>query len=283
MKKQFSFTRNQKLGVTSIAIAIVLLTIVLNVNFHKSLGPNPEIDRSSLTYLNLSNSQDQTQPIYSEKNQSSQKTNLHDFDPNLISLKEWEELGFSNKQAGAIVKYRENFGPFKSAEDVNKIYVISEDKFAELKPYMKFPEITLESSVVEAAAIIEINTASKEELESISGIGPVFSERIIKYRTALGGFNSKSQFSEVYGLKDESLKALESNVEINEDAIQKLQINTATKDQIKAHPYLKDWLVVTAILKKRDSQKLISLNFLVEEGLLNEQQLTRILPYISFK
>jgi DNA uptake protein ComE-like DNA-binding protein len=283
LKKHLSFTRNQKLGAASIAIVIVLLTLILNVNYHQSLGPNPEIDRTSLTYLNLSNTQDQTQPIFSEMNQSKSKTVLHDFDPNTISVKEWEELGFSHKQAGAIVKYRENYGPFKTAEDVNKIYVVSEEKYAELKPFMRFSSNSDEAQVVEKQLIIEINSASKTDLESISGIGPVFSERILKYRTALGGFVSKAQFSEVYGLKDESLKALEANVEINKDAIKKLPINTASKDEIKAHPYLKDWMIITSILKKRDRQKLSNLNFLVEEKLVTEEQLTIILPYITFE
>jgi len=46
----------------------------------------------------------------------------------------------------------------------------------------------------------DLNLAKADDLLPIYGIGPVLSQRIIKYRDALGGFKQESQLYKVYGL-----------------------------------------------------------------------------------
>ena len=58
---------------------------------------------------------------------------------------------------------------------------------------------------------INLNTASKEQLEELPSVGPVLADRIIGYRTKRGGFTSVRQLLEVDGFgpkKFESLKDL---------------------------------------------------------------------------
>jgi len=63
------------------------------------------------------------------------------------------------------------------------------------------PEKEQESAAVfEASFPLELNSATREELMLIPGIGEVLSRRIIDYREEIGGFESLSQLMEVKGI-----------------------------------------------------------------------------------
>lgn len=58
------------------------------------------------------------------------------------------------------------------------------------------------------AAPVNINTASAEELESLSGIGPAKAEAIVKDREANGPFPSVNDLSRVSGIGDKTVEKL---------------------------------------------------------------------------
>ncbi|GAA3914138.1 helix-hairpin-helix domain-containing protein [Litoribacillus peritrichatus] len=58
---------------------------------------------------------------------------------------------------------------------------------------------------------VNINNASKEELESLKGIGPVLAERIIQYREENGGFSEVHQLAEISGISD---KWVQTNLQV---------------------------------------------------------------------
>jgi len=59
---------------------------------------------------------------------------------------------------------------------------------------------------------ININTATKEELESLPGIGPVLAGRIVEYRQANGSFISLEDIKNVSGIGDAKFKQLKDKI-----------------------------------------------------------------------
>ena len=285
----FNFNRKEKVGVITLSVLIVVLTIVLNVGYSTYI-PNPlDVDESKLNFVQL-NEYGNASAAYYSTNQSDvvstlHTPELHDFDPNIIAIHDWVNMGFSQKQAESIVNYRERFGPFKRKEDLKRVYVVSEKKYAEIEPYIKISNQENndhnipDKPIVVQNKVIELNTATLEELMSLRGIGEGYGNRIINYRNKIGGFVEFNQI-ETLSISDDAKLALKEYAIINPDAVQKTNINRASKDELKAIPF-SNWSVVSAILKQRDLGVISNLDFLSEKEISTENKIKFEL-YLSF-
>lgn len=59
---------------------------------------------------------------------------------------------------------------------------------------------------------VNINTATSEELQTLSGIGPSMAQRIIEYRQANGSFQSVEDLTDVSGIGDKTLEKFISKI-----------------------------------------------------------------------
>lgn len=62
------------------------------------------------------------------------------FNPNEIGSKEWMELGFSEKQSASIENYKNAGAIFKIKSDLKKLFMVDEQKYLALEPYIDLPE-----------------------------------------------------------------------------------------------------------------------------------------------
>ena len=65
-----------------------------------------------------------------------------------------------------------------------------------------------------AAAIVDLNAASAEQLDALPGIGPAIAERIIEARSRVGRFRSVNQLLDVAGIGEAKFSMLKTRVRV---------------------------------------------------------------------
>ena len=65
-----------------------------------------------------------------------------------------------------------------------------------------------------AYAVVDINTASQAELESLNGIGPAKAQAILEYRKKNGGFKTVEELDQVPGIGQATLAGLKKDISV---------------------------------------------------------------------
>lgn len=215
------------------------------------------------------------------------------FDPNVLDKKGWVKLGFTEKQAAGILKFREKGGTFRTKEDVKKLYVVDAEIYSLLEPYIQLPEKTEQPAKAEAGKSekpvsrksesyrVELNGADSASLVKVRGIGPAFARRIIRYRDKLGGFSDIGQLQDVYGMDSARFNLIEEYLYTNADLIKKINVNSASLDELRSHPFI-DYYIAKAIVDKRIQKGAFDdLNELKEIPLIHESLFLKLSPYLT--
>ena len=132
-----------------------------------------------------------------------------------------------------------------------------------------------------AHVMVELNSADSMDLVQLYNIGPAFAKRILKYRARLGGFVEKTQLWEVYGMDSVRYNDIAPYVSVNSDGIELIDINSASVDQLKRHPYL-DYYQAKAIVRMREQAGLYSdICDLKKVAIIDNETYNKILPYLT--
>jgi competence protein ComEA len=133
----------------------------------------------------------------------------------------------------------------------------------------------------EKVPMLDVNMADSAAFESLPGIGTRLAQRIIKFREKLGGFYSADQVGETFGLPDSTFKKIRSRLTIAEISLKKIDINKATRQELKEHPYL-GWNLANAIAEYRIQHgNFNSIEQLKAIPLITEEKFNRLLPYLK--
>lgn len=311
-KNYFEFTKKERRGI--IVLLATILSIFLSFKYlYPLIIAEESINDKELTLIADSLKITQVEPqnnYYKQsnaKNKYEQNTsyNKNDydkpftgtmfyFDPNTLSTEGWQKLGIRDKTIASMQKYIAKGGRFKQPEDLQKVWGLREEEKERLIPYVKIadqPEKTYTQHNYEpyekkgyekkAIAIIDINSADSLALDALPGIGGGFAKRILKFKERLGGFYKVEQVAETYGLPDSTYQKIKPYLKVDGNNLIKININTATEEQLKTHPYIRWQFAKLIVAYKTQHGNFKNLTDLKKIMGIDEESCNKMIPYLS--
>lgn len=221
------------------------------------------------------------------------KGELFQFDPNTLSVEGWQKLGLSEKTSKTIDKYRSKGGKFYKSEDIRKIWGMPQGFYERVKDYIviapvqnNYQQNNFENPTYtkpeKKVAVVNINEGDTAAFIALPGIGSKLAARIVNFRDKLGGFYSVDQVGETYGLPDSTFQKIKASMHLG-GPIKRLNVNTATKDELKVHPYIK-WNLANAIVEYRNQHgSFKSLDDLKNIAIIDQATFDKIVHYLSLE
>ena len=234
LKDYFSFNKKERNGI--LLLSFILFFLILFYQFSYLLKTETTTDFSdfekALFELEYAN----------DSPQLKEEKSLFNFNPNTLNDDGWLALGLSKGKLQVLRNYQKNGGYFKEKEDLQRCYAFGDTFYNTIKEYVSIPEIDepepKSQQPIITTQIIELNQADSLDLISVKGIGSFYAKQILKYRNELGGFYSYSQFPEIWGLEKLDVEKIKLLTTIDTLLISNININTATIEKLRHHPYL---------------------------------------------
>ncbi len=229
------------------------------------------------------------------KNNPAVAVELTPFDPNTIDSVGIRRLGLPPWVAKNWINWRDNYDKrFYAAEDLKKMYGLKEEDYNRIAPYVRIsisPPAKGSGSdgaygsrfpKYEVPAFVDVNTADTQLLDrAVAGIGAVLARRIVERRNALGGYYTLAQVVEGLRLPDSTRAALEQKLRFDASKVRKINLNTATLEQLKAHPYIGERTAPNIIQMRAALGKFSSLEELRQVPLMTGEIYRKIAPYCT--
>ncbi len=293
-KDSFYFTSSQRRALFLLSVISVLLFVcnLLLPTFLIHRNEKEVVDSVFLakicSFKNTLN--EQTYHGKTRNNSSSKQMNPFRFNPNTLDSTGFLRLGLSHFTVRNILKYRSKGGRFKYVNDFLKVYGISGEEFEVLSPFIEIPTIKKmkeEVAVVikkESPVILNLNIADTAQLKTLKGIGSSFAKRIVAYRKKLGGFYSKHQLKEVWGLSTETYLQISPYLIVSSEFIIKIQVNQSSLEKLRSHPYINFYQARAIYEYRKDEGKIKSLEEakLIEDENLTEEFWEKVVAYLEF-
>jgi DNA uptake protein ComE-like DNA-binding protein len=306
LKGMFEFSKRQQLGL--LFFLSIIVSCLLVIQFHERLMPVPEgeisaLDPAWLAYMDsLEVVQEESRNTFSDDGLAKKPLpEPFPFDPNAISLADFQALGFSLKQAESIDKFRSKGGQFRKVEDFKKMYVVDDFMYERLLPFIQIPEHPSSSFAKDSwdkkvyeksdyqdfdkkeVEVLSLNLADSASLEGLPHIGPVYAQRILKYREKLGGFTSLTQLNEVYGFdkEPELIGRISPFLIIEGGALRKINVNKATWGEMMRHPYMTKPIANSIIAIREQHGPYKTVQDVSKSHLISEEVFLKLAPYLS--
>lgn len=299
LKDYLTFTKKDRIGIYFI-LTLILLICFLPRFFSRTHHPPTPIDPTIARMLDTVRQQKETNSEtrnFTAYNYAPSTTagftkgERFTFDPNTLSAEGWAKLGLRERTIRTIINYRNKGGKFYKPEDLQKIWGLPEGFYDYVANYIQItsiehkfehnytnPTYTYEKKD-KKIEIVDINSADTAAYIALPGIGSKLANRIVNFREKLGGFHSIEQIKETYGLPDSTYQAIKGYLQVSTPLVKKLNLNTASKEELKTHPYIR-WQLANAIVEYRNQHGAFkTMEDLKKILIIDEATYTKISPY----
>jgi competence protein ComEA len=271
-------------------VALICLIIIFTPRLYRIAVGDDKLEWES--YAIETFDKEQKQFVVEETQKKASKKNRKfsippsKFNPNNYSLKDWIHLGLTEKQAAVVLKFSK-YG-FHSNEDLKKVFVISDEFFHLIKDSTFYEAKSFDNTrlVVQSNSDailfkVELNVATQNELELVKGIGSFYAKNILNKRTQLGGFYCKEQLLEVWKMEEEKYLSIVNYFDVDITKINKINLNKASLEELKAHPYI-NWNLANNLIKMREERNgFIQLEEIKESVLISDELFVKLKHYLS--
>ena len=298
-KVYFLMTAEQWLGVVLLTVLIVGILVLV-----KEFKPQNEVavswanDSVKTQFADYQNKQDSVRKETWKKKYSYDTIEIHMqmFDPNTADSSTLVHLGFKPWQAKNILKYRAKGGRYSKAEDIKRLYGMTDSMYQALRPYisiareqldrvdqdtMKMDSLAKRVSI-NKDTILNLRTADTTELKMIRGIGSYRARQIVRYREQLGGFVRVEQVMEVTGMDQMVEDSVLKWFVLDSVVVEKIRVNHVSAQRLSKHPYLRFEQAKAIYELRRKKIRLNSVNDLESIDCIDEKTLEKISPYLNF-
>lgn len=298
-KVYFLMTAEQWLGVILLTVLIVGILVLV-----KEFKPQNEVavswanDSVKTQFADYQNKQDSVRKETWKKKYSYDTIEIHMqmFDPNTADSSTLVHLGFRPWQAKNILKYRAKGGRYSKAEDIKRLYGMTDSMYQALRPYISIVREQLDSVEqdtmkmdslakrvsINKDTILNLRTADTTELKMIRGIGSYRARQIVRYREQLGGFVRVEQVMEVTGMDQMVEDSVLKWFVLDSVVVEKIRVNHVSAQRLSKHPYLRFEQAKAIYELRRKKIRLNSVNDLESIDCIDEKTLEKISPYLNF-
>ena len=304
MKKQrkiyFLLTAEQWLGVVLLA-ALVIGTLIAVKHFQpeKKVEVSWTNDSTQAAFANHQAKEDSIRKSQWKKKYPREaiEIRMQDFDPNTVDSSTLVHLGLKPWQAKNMMKYRAAGGQYRKAEDLKKLYGMTDSMYQALAPYIRIAREEKDSLRVDSVythtdslpkwpekkdTVLNLRTADTTELKMIRGIGSYRAKQIVRYREQLGGFVSVEQLLEVKGMEDLASDSILQHFVLDSVMVQQMNVNQASVQRLAQHPYLRFEQAKALYELRRKKIRLHSIQDLEAIECIDAKTLEKIAPYLNF-
>ena len=222
------------------------------------------------------------------------------FDPNTADSTTLVHLGFKPWQAKNMLKYRAKGGKYRKAEDLKKLYGMTDSMYQALTPYIDIEKEKVDSLVRDSLGVdsvrvdslpkwlekkdtvLNLRTADTTELKMIRGIGSYRARQIVRYREQLGGFTHVEQILEAKGMENVDSDSLLTHFFIDSVKVERMNVNVVGVKRLSRHPYLRFEQAQAIYELRRKKLRLDSIQQLQQIDGLDSKTIEKIAPYLNF-